>query len=296
MSSDFVARNLSFRAQTGELTDSARADPIASAFIWGLSAVFPEGERFFVQSVRKFAHLAEGTQAAHVEAFIRQEAYHSREHALFNREYEKAGIPLDQLLARTFNQLKYARARSPFNQLSATAGLEHLTAILAKQILAQPAHIAFASAETQALFRWHAVEEIEHKAVAYDLFVTATREWSAFRRWRSRSRHLLEGAARLSWIVYSNMRDILALQPDEQARKPSRILAYLLFRPGICLAMAPDYLRYFLPGFHPSKIKDLHLLDEARNDLEIDAQKNDRARGAGTLANALSATSAQPAT
>ena len=52
--------------------------------------------------------------------------------------------------------------------------LEHFTAILAHELLADPRHLAGADRETADLWRWHACEEIEHKGVAYDTWLNAT--------------------------------------------------------------------------------------------------------------------------
>ncbi len=57
--------------------------------------------------------------------------------------------------------------------------LEHFTAILAHQLLADPRHLEGAEKETADLWRWHAVEEIEHKGVAYDTWLHATRRLAA---------------------------------------------------------------------------------------------------------------------
>src|SRR3546814_1673082 len=73
-------------------------------------------------------------------------------------------------------------------QLAGTCALEHFTATLAHAILSDPAHLAGAETEAQRMWRWHAIEEIEHKAVAYDTLLLAMRDRTHFRRWTLRSR------------------------------------------------------------------------------------------------------------
>ena len=66
--------------------------------------------------------------------------------------------------------------RSPHAmQLAATAALEHFTAIMAHALLSDPRHLEGASPEAARLWRWHAMEEIEHKAVAFDTFVATVK-------------------------------------------------------------------------------------------------------------------------
>src|SRR3546814_8693852 len=69
------------------------------------------------------------------------------------------------------------RARAPIASLAATMALEHFTAILAHELLKDSRHLASADAETAAMWRWHATEEIEHKGVAYDTWLHATKDW-----------------------------------------------------------------------------------------------------------------------
>src|SRR3712207_1313719 len=69
--------------------------------------------------------------------------------------------------------------------------LEHFTAILAHQLLKDPRHLAQADAESAALWRWHSIEEIEHKGVAYDTWLHATRHWPRFKRWSVKARVML---------------------------------------------------------------------------------------------------------
>src|SRR3546814_4024214 len=85
-------------------------------------------------------------------------------------------------------------------QLAATCALEHFTAILANAVLSDPAHLVGADTEAQRMWRWHAVEEIEHKAVAYDTWLYATR---AMPRWRSEEHTSeLQSLMRISYAVF----------------------------------------------------------------------------------------------
>ena len=76
------------------------------------------------------------------------------------------------------------KARPPIVNLMATIALEHYTAMMAAVMLKDPKMYEGAEAEWAALWKWHAIEEIEHKGVAYDTWLHATKDWSRFRRWR----------------------------------------------------------------------------------------------------------------
>ena len=80
--------------------------------------------------------------------------------------------------------LDLTKGRPPIIDLASTMALEHYTAMIAHQLLADPAHLADADPQVAALWRWHAIEEIEHKGVAYDTYLHATRDWSRWKRWR----------------------------------------------------------------------------------------------------------------
>ena len=60
-------------------------DPFLSAFWLSLSALFPEGEAFFVDSVRHYRkEVTDAKLKAQVAGFIGQEAMHSKEHEAWN--------------------------------------------------------------------------------------------------------------------------------------------------------------------------------------------------------------------
>ena len=140
----------------------------ATAIYNALSTTFPKGEAYFVESVRAFRDGTPEKLAREIKAFTTQEAIHSREHDAFNKRAEQAGYDLSKLEERVEYRLSFSKTRPPVVALAATMALEHFTAILAHQLLANPKHLARAEGEAADLWRWHAVEEIEHKGVAYD--------------------------------------------------------------------------------------------------------------------------------
>jgi predicted metal-dependent hydrolase len=161
-------------------------DPVATAFYNALSATFPKGEGFFVESVRAFREGAPEKLAREIKAFTTQEVMHSREHVQFNRRAVEAGYDLTPLEDRVEWRLSVTRSKPPIVSLAATMCLEHFTAILAHQLLKNPRHLAGADAESAAMWRWHAIEEIEHKGVAYDTWLHATRSircWTRSTNW-----------------------------------------------------------------------------------------------------------------
>ena len=148
-------------------------DPFLSAFWLSLSALFPEGEAFFVDSVRHYRkEVTDAKLKAQVAGFIGQEAMHSKEHEAWNEMGVKFGYPTDKLDKSLGKLLGLVQKRTPkIFQLAATVCLEHYTAIIAEQLLREPEHQArILDDATAKLWLWHALEENEHKTVAYDVY------------------------------------------------------------------------------------------------------------------------------
>src|SRR5215207_8281954 len=131
-------------------------DPVATAVYNALSATFPEGEAFFVESVRQFRDGTPPKLAKEIKAFTTQEAIHSREHAAFNKAAVEAGYDLTRLEERVHWRLGLVKERPPIASLAATMALEHFTAILAHELLADPRHLAAAETDSANRWRWHA--------------------------------------------------------------------------------------------------------------------------------------------
>jgi predicted metal-dependent hydrolase len=168
-------RRISFEESLQDLPKhyAADGDLIQSHIAAGLSAVFPDGEDFFVRSVRHYRdRITDPELKRQVGGFIGQEAMHGRQHRLFNDRLDELGYPVKRIERFTKWGLELrTRVAPPAANLAATAALEHFTATLAELVLSsQETRDMFGNDEVRNLFLWHALEESEHKAVAFDVY------------------------------------------------------------------------------------------------------------------------------
>jgi len=245
-------------AATPRLWHGGRVE--ATAIYKALSATFPIGEAYFVESVRKFREGAPPRLAEEIKAFTTQEAIHSREHDAFNKRAADSGYDLSKLESQVEKRLAVARERGPYANLAATMALEHFTAILAHELLADPSHLDDAEAETADLWRWHAIEEIEHKGVAYDTWLWATREWPRFKRWKVKAKIMMYVTR--NFVVDRTAGSLELMRQDGVTGLTAwgLLLSYLWVRPGMFRKIAGAWAKFFMPGFHPWNEDDRHLL------------------------------------
>jgi hypothetical protein len=245
-------------APTPRLWHGGRVE--ATAIYNALSATFPAGEAFFVESVRKFRDGTPPALAEAIKGFTTQEVVHSREHDAFNRRAADAGYDLSKLEAGVEQRLAVTRSRPPIASLAATMALEHFTAILAHQLLADPRHLEGADHETAALWRWHACEEIEHKGVAYDTWLHATSDWPRFKSWKVKAKLMLLVTRNFLVDRTAGALELMRQDGVTGVNAWAKLLHYLWARPGMFRKIAGAWLRYFLPGFHPWNEDDRNLL------------------------------------
>ena len=246
-------------------------DPVATAYFNALSAAFPQGETFFIESVRRYRDSVHEPLREQIAAFVQQEAMHTREHVVFNKLLRTAGYDLTAMDAETRRRVDEARGRPPVVQLALTVALEHFTAIMAHSLLTEREPLPGASEEIVRLWQWHAIEEIEHKAVAYDTFLAVTQRMSGLRRWALRC-HVMGLVSLQFW--YSNfqrMADFFRQDGINTPRTWLRVAAYLLVKPGMFRRIFWDYLRFYGPGFHPWHRDDRPLIAEVEKKLAIAA-------------------------
>jgi predicted metal-dependent hydrolase len=242
-------------------------DPVGTAFYNALSATFPLGERFFMDSVRRYRNVAPAKLKAQIAGFLAQEAMHTREHIFFNKQIADHGFDIAAMEDRTRARLDFARTRPPLQQLGATIALEHFTAILAHALLADPRHLEGASDEARAMWRWHAIEEVEHKSVAYDVYMAAAASLPAPRRWTLRVLTMVAATHLLFAVVGSNIADIFTSDGINNGRTWRRLFHFMLVRPGMLRQVMGSYFAYFLPGFHPWQHDNRALVSEVEQTL-----------------------------
>ena len=223
-------------------------------FLNALSSTFPFGEAFFVRSVRHYAdRLEDPDLAKQVRAFAAQEGQHSRIHDDHVELLIAQGYGALETRNRFFDRIvRWHNRRTPAFSLAVTASLEHLTALLARQVLDEEADwTATMEPRMRTLWRWHALEESEHKAVAFETY---------------RAMDLSYGL-RVAAMVFSTFD--LAIETFQRMLylfwKDGRLFdfaawarggRFLFARGGFLRGLGADYRAWFRRDFHPDQIDD----------------------------------------
>ncbi len=246
-------RDLHFRLDPSRICTWRNADRKTNHFYNALSIFFPEGERFFIHSVRHYRdRITDPELQKAVTAFIGQEAMHGREHTEYNDAMVAAGLPAQALESMVTSILEPIKQHLPAQmQLSTTIALEHLTAIIADALLNHPQWIEDADPNYRALWRWHALEETEHKAVAFDVYDQVFgRGTSAYLQ---RCTGLI-GATALFWplVLAFHLRLIRADRKASRLRGWGDVVSMLWHpRDGLFPNITRPWLDYFRRDFHP---------------------------------------------
>lgn len=240
-------------------------DLIASHIAAGLSAVFPDGEDFFVKSVRHYRdQITDPALKRQVGGFIGQESVHGREHRTLNARFAELGYPTLQVEKLTRKGLALRWKFAPkVSSLAMTAALEHFTATLAEMILSnQDARDMFGDETVKNLFVWHALEEAEHKAVAFDVYKAI----GGGERLRVITMNLL----RYGFVIAMAVQVAASLAMDKQTFKRGvlrKSLKRLRKSPLLTRELWDQLKDYNRPDFHPHDSDKTGLVDIWREEL-----------------------------
>jgi predicted metal-dependent hydrolase len=243
-------RRMDYRFTPDIPDDWADDNPLLTALLAGLSASFPPGERYFIESVRHYADRIDDPELRErVRGFIGQEANHTKEHLAFNEFLDARGVPAGRMQRAVEQALKRLKQRnSPAENLARTVALEHMTAFLASALLESPEILERTHPTVAAFWAWHAIEEIEHRSVAFDVY----------KRFVDDERLRLRTMAEVTFFfsVLTALRTTVVLATTGHLLDlPSiaRGLDVLFGRPGILRKAMPLYRAYYRRAFHPDE-------------------------------------------
>jgi len=227
--------------------------------------LFPDGERFFIDSVRQFRdRIDDPLLKEQIRGFIGQEGHHSREHLEYSQRLRDLGYDIERIEKRARARIRYTQKKfSPQRQLAATAALEHITAIMADGLLKNPAHMAGAHPTLARLWRWHALEETEHKAVAFDVYNQVCG-----------SRKLLRRAMVMGtfFFVLDTTRGLAHMLKVDGLLWNWRVwrdgLHWMWGKEGVFRPLLRPYLDFFRKDFHPWEHDNLALLHATREEFD----------------------------
>jgi predicted metal-dependent hydrolase len=240
-------------------------DPFLTHLTHGLSLTFPEGERFFMDAVRHYEKRITSPALRHeVSRFLAQEALHARAHAAFNAWIRSQGFDTEAIEGGIRDSLERTRQERPARaQLAMTCALEHFTAMMAELLLDTPELQEMIDPEVRRLLVWHAIEETEHKAVAFDVYVATGGTYTR--------RVVAMLLTTLFFTVTAAMIQEHLMRQDPDVRGVSlrlRGFLRLWIYPGWFLKLIPSYLDYFRPNFHPWQREPKSDLDAFRRGMQ----------------------------
>lgn len=245
-------------------------DPYATAVVSGLSVMFPDGEAFFVEAVRACRHWVPDDDERLLEqisAFVLQEAMHGKGHRAFNEMLAAQGSDAVERFEGEVRRLLgfFRKNAPPHTRLAITCALEHFTAILAEELLSSDDLRRCFHPTLAPMWIWHAIEETEHKAVAFDVYraagggylhrcaimVTTT---IVFLAMMVRGGYLFRVAPpRLDAAADEDrapMRSPRTLRDDLAGWR--RVVVFVAGKNGVFRRLLPSYFEYFRPSFHPN--------------------------------------------
>lgn len=256
-------RDVDFALDASKARDWLDASQEKTLFLNALSILFPPGERFFIAAVAANQAQVTGPELKKaIKLFCRQEAYHTREHIAYNAAL-RSFVDSDRLDSELTSYLASVKKTLPKGgPLLVTCALEHFTAILAHALLEDPSELEGADPAYQRMWMWHALEECEHKAVAYDVF-RATMD-GPFLELRRMAIMAVTTAVFFGFIakhIFALMKaQGLLFNPVSWAK----LLWYVFGNPGVMRRIIRPWSKYFNPKFHPNDIDDGAALSRTR--------------------------------
>ncbi|WP_368414995.1 metal-dependent hydrolase [Falsiroseomonas sp.] len=261
---DIIPRDLRF-----DLVENADAawfdgDPLKSAIMDGFAVLLPEGERFFIRSLRHYVdRVGDPVVRQDIQGYAVQEAFHTREHEAYNQALRKLGQDVDSMEAAV--RAKLADVKGPFPRLLVTCAIEQMTYAFARFNLSRPALMQDSRPAYRRLWIWHALEELEHSAVSLRVLRAATPDLPGWKRYFARVAVMNVVLARFLPMASRNITAMARASGVQMGvRSWLRVLWLLLGQPGFLRAALPPLLAYYRPGYTGQRAADVALVQQGR--------------------------------
>lgn len=232
-------------------------DPFYTATFTGLSAIFPTGEKFFIQAVLHFRdQITDPELVDEVNDFIRQEANHFKMHQALNHQIREHGVDPDRLASFCATRLNWIqRLTSKKRQLAYTVCCEHFLAAFGHFLLSEPSHLEGLDDTDKAIWIWHAIEEVEHKSVAFDVY-----QHLGLSRWRLRLcmiEIIFVFTVDMSYLTLRQLYQLKSLSKRKTWRSAAR---FYLGEKGFLGRLRREIKRFYGSKFHPWDVDDSALI------------------------------------
>ena len=224
-----------------------------------VQATFPDGERYFISAVRAFRdRITNPTLLQAVKDFTLQEGQHGQVHTRYNARLKRQGINVDAFTRHTrrITEERLKNLSAEYN-VAMTAALEHFTAMMADLFFAEKAVLEGADPRVRAMFAWHAIEEMEHKAVAYDVMQQVAGVGYGMRV--TAMTHATLAFSLFTVIAPWHMLKMDGFTTRERVKLYAKGLPWLMGpRKGVLGRLLPMVASYYRPGFHPNHLPTVH--------------------------------------
>ncbi|HUU74170.1 MAG TPA: metal-dependent hydrolase [Burkholderiales bacterium] len=226
-------------------------NPVVTHLFNGLSLVKPYLEPYLAKSTQAaipYIDVPELVRDMH--AFSAQESRHFECHRRLNEILKSNGYPelaqVEQKMARSYGRL---RKKSLRTQLAYNAGFECMTNGFTNWMINKRTTLfAGGSPHVVSFFLMHAVEETEHKTVAFDLYMAYSGKY-----W-PRALGVIHGSFHVLGFSLAGM--FTALKKDRQLGKPRSTLSVVREVGSMIYNVAPYLLRALLPWHNPRRDED----------------------------------------
>ncbi len=233
-------------------------DPFKTRFFDAMSTLFPQGERFFITSVREFRdQITDPKLAKEVRDFTRQEAQHSMVHRQYNNRLKTQGIEIDAI-EKDLEQSLFVdipKVTTAKQRLAATSALEHLTSMMCTCFFERRDLLATSDPRVRAMYAWHAIEEVEHTAVAYDVMVDVAKVGYLRRNIAMLSVSI--GFPITVGRILNHMLEADGFSRWQRMKLWAKGLWWFWKPGGLFPATLGYYFSYYKPGFHPWKLREM---------------------------------------